>query len=1493
MLFHHARLFSVLTGTVLVSSAIALAAPGGKQVSASSSERSEMTQASPEVAAHALRAQFEGLHQHVGQDGAAAFFGKRMTEGRTPARAALGWLTEFGPALGVSNPDLQAMRSNRVHGKRFTVFVYQQYMDGLPVEHGVARLLVLNGHPNRVVYAAGHLAHSPESGLRPAAVEATAAVATVQTLVPYSSLTEWSVPEQVAYFNPDVAGATAARAWKFTGRRGDHRWPTAFHTFFVDAVDGRLLHVRDEIYNADVDGHVSGYATPGTQPDTDYNLPVEMSMENVRVRIVDGETTYSDASGDYILSANGGSETVQADLIGEWVRVLNAQGPTESLAETVTPPGTVDFQFNPLPAEYTTAQINGFIRTTEVHDFYKDRQPDFDQLDFPLNCYVNIPDSCNAFYSGNTINFFNSEGGCVNTAYSGVIAHEYGHFIVSELGLRQGAFGEGFGDCVSLLLYDDPVIGRDVYGPGTYFRQIVFADLPYPCVGEIHYCGQVLAGCWWDTKLELQAILGEAQGLHVVRQLFTDWSQITRGGDGSDSAHPLTLVEALIADDDDGDLYTGTPHDCAILAGFAAHDITTLAVIPDCNGNGTPDACENNDDCNSNGVGDVCDVVLGTSLDCTDNLVPDECEADCNQNGIRDDCDLAAATSLDCNANTTPDECDLAGPSGDCNLNSTPDECDIAERRSMNCNGNTIPDDCEIAAGSTADLDTNGIPDECGPAACLSVWDGFQPNPPFSRNKPVHGIDFNGDGSKWDNPEGTAIIDKRGCETGYSSDLAVRVDVDSGLTDPTEGYMTSEYFHTVDGELDCGAAIYTLSFKPKIGFGIDSRWDWQMLFYDAFRDEPVLQLEFISLASLRSDVVQGRIVVRNSAPPPSPRYLDTGVDLLLESCYDIQIVFDNLAGTVQLYINGVPRLDPPIASLKPLTRRLDYFRIHPLDNLAATTSTTSLKLDDFELCRSGIPLMNWEDCNDNCIDDSWDVSQALSGDCNLNTVPDECDVNGSTSRDCNVNRIPDNCDLDAGTSRDCNVNTTPDECETDCNENGIPDQCDLTGGSSPDCNDTDMPDECELGILHDCCAAHSSPGCSDTEVESCVCSAYPPCCTGPWDEICVIIVELLGCDSCEGNDCNENNVPDDCDLIAGTSADCNDNAFPDECEDDCNGNWIPDDCDVSSGTSLDCNWNFVPDECDIGASASADCNSSGVPDECEDDCNRNGLADECDIEEGTSLDCNLDGNPDECETDCDGNGVTDDCDVSEGTSPDCNGNDVPDECEFVSEVVHLIHRGDLVNIVAECGGDCGSVFNNCDRPTGFTWVDSRGGEVVGVQVEFNVGLECHPNGSVHTTSLNGAMGNSFASTPWYCDCACAPGAAVNMEAEAEDYASGGSNTFLIEDVTTNCFGFVEGPEWGEGVYGRVTVTYAAADDCDEDGIPDECALPGNDCNDNSTLDSCEYGEILEPGAPAAQGAIQGLSSAGATAGGLHRTRPPCPRREGDRDGNCVLDDCED
>ena len=84
-----------------------------------------------------------------------------------------------------------------------------------------------------------------------------------------------------------------------------------------------------------------------------------------------------------------------------------------------------------------------------------------------------------------------------------------------------------------------------------------------------------------------------------------------------------------------------------------------------------------------------------------------------------------------------------------------------------------------------------------------------------------------------------------------------------------------------------------------------------------------------------------------------------------------------------------------------------------------------------------------------------------------------------------------------------------------------------------------------------CCEPNGNPGCSDFDCCECVCAIDSFCCESEWDAICA--GESCSaqfdcgqvCDCCVP-DCNENGIPDDEDIAAGTSEDCNDNGIPDE-----------------------------------------------------------------------------------------------------------------------------------------------------------------------------------------------------------------------------------------------------------------------------------------------------------------------------------------------------------
>lgn len=105
-----------------------------------------------------------------------------------------------------------------------------------------------------------------------------------------------------------------------------------------------------------------------------------------------------------------------------------------------------------------------------------------------------------------------------------------------------------------------------------------------------------------------------------------------------------------------------------------------------------------------------------------------ETTPDCNENAVSDECDIVNLDSPDCNANDVPDECDIAEMvSADCNLNEVPDECDLDVRTSPDCNRNIVPDECDVAFETSLDCNANDIPDECDVYGATFVADLRRP----------------------------------------------------------------------------------------------------------------------------------------------------------------------------------------------------------------------------------------------------------------------------------------------------------------------------------------------------------------------------------------------------------------------------------------------------------------------------------------------------------------------------------------------------------------------------------------------------------------------------------------------------------------------------------------------------------------------------------------------------------------------------------------------
>ena len=289
--------------------------------------------------------------------------------------------------------------------------------------------------------------------------------------------------------------------------------------------------------------------------------------------LVNNVTTLSSADGTVTWTGAAAATAVLA-LRGTFVSVKNQAA--VNLTESVTlQPGGV-FNWTKAADEFGDAQLGAFIYANVAKQFAKTRlNPTLAWLDAAIPVFVNEDDTCNAFSTGDDIHFFRKSNQCENTGrLADVVYHEFGHSlhgnsIIDGVGAFDGALSEGISDTLAMAITGDPGMGRGFFFTDAPLRNLEpSGELRWPddTTGEVHNDGEIIGGTLWDLRVALEAKLGTAAGydkwLVIMYSIFQRASDI-----------PSTYAEALLADDDDGNVANGTPNQCEINSVFGLHGL--------------------------------------------------------------------------------------------------------------------------------------------------------------------------------------------------------------------------------------------------------------------------------------------------------------------------------------------------------------------------------------------------------------------------------------------------------------------------------------------------------------------------------------------------------------------------------------------------------------------------------------------------------------------------------------------------------------------------------------------------------------------------------------------------------------------------------------------------------------------------------------------------------------------------------------------------------
>ncbi|MDC0028891.1 hypothetical protein OAJ32_00105 [bacterium] len=337
---------------------------------------------------------------------------------------------------------------------------------------------------------------------------------------------------------------------------------------YVDANNGDLLmRMNTVLYEAPPQAniHVEGevYSTHPFNPSSVENLI------NLRVQ-KGGGNYYTDSLGNVNVPGSGSATFSLEGLFAE----VQTNGGIPSFNSQLS---NANVSFD--NSNSTIQERTAFYSVNKIHDHLKSVFPTFTGLDYALETNIDVQGSCNAYYDG-TINFFAEGNGCNATAkIPDVVYHEYGHGINNYRygsGMWNGGLNEGYADIWAISLTQSPVLGYgwDISDPSIYVRRYDQNRKVYPqdLVGEVHADGEIIAGAFWDTYLNLNDM---QQMLNLFKYTFDGAPDGPNGTEGI--IYTDVLVEVLFADDNDANLTNGTPNDIAIIQAFALHGITLLS----------------------------------------------------------------------------------------------------------------------------------------------------------------------------------------------------------------------------------------------------------------------------------------------------------------------------------------------------------------------------------------------------------------------------------------------------------------------------------------------------------------------------------------------------------------------------------------------------------------------------------------------------------------------------------------------------------------------------------------------------------------------------------------------------------------------------------------------------------------------------------------------------------------------------------------------------
>jgi hypothetical protein len=499
--------------------------------------------------------------------------------------------------LGLGTSEFREVIGSRMG--RTWALVYDQYFHGLPVIGGRADVRVhMTGRIPMFGSTAWPLGAdfdtAPRIGPDAATVAAWRALAASPTDAPQPA----PVPAPRLVIWGDSASARPAPtflAWEVAISNVDKNGDGPIGRYYVDAKAGTVLHYSNDKHECGFaacnhphhGSHGALHAAPAALPmpvpttvtvrgwtrtgNDGFSALVNVPLPGLVLSVPGIGARTTDANGQFTIDIAAPVNITVGALDGRHHAVMaGSSAPSGSFPVTPGVAATIQLltaaaNFNQAAHTTTTWWTD---RTNEWCRGILGNSPELATADNVVPT-VNITSTCNAYYTANTINFYQAGGGCNNTAFSSVIVHEWGHGLDDRYGgiSQTDGLSEGWGDILGLYLTDSPILGSGFQTAGVGIRD-GNNTTQYPSGGGVHTQGQSWMGFAWKLRERLATTLGTRAAAIALTE------DIVVGSIAADATdQPAAVREVFIADDDDGNLTNGTPHSVDLIWACNQHSI--------------------------------------------------------------------------------------------------------------------------------------------------------------------------------------------------------------------------------------------------------------------------------------------------------------------------------------------------------------------------------------------------------------------------------------------------------------------------------------------------------------------------------------------------------------------------------------------------------------------------------------------------------------------------------------------------------------------------------------------------------------------------------------------------------------------------------------------------------------------------------------------------------------------------------------------------------